>query len=636
MAAAFLESEITLPDTTGHARLKAWESLAWSVAPVSLVDCFGQTVVVKHPSLIQGADVDARSEPWVDEILDMGPVSSPKLRAAAINAFGDQPPDFLNFMSVTGESAAARQQRFMDLDTLQDLHAMQAERRDEARRNLLTANSAAGRANNFDTWVEWTFGAKRLPFRWHWVLGDRMSTSQFQIEESVLQAFTGYLSVRFASFGSVMAALDALKFFHSDYLGACPLVMDRCYKLARQLSLIDKLMMRLEPCRKQRDVLSPNPSLEQLGAYWRAKAQGGGVQAILACMHHVTAAACFTSGLRVQSVCPGEEWFSSGDRAKFWSLYTLVQLEALCEWEELSEQAQEFHSRLNRQVLYPRLPTDPAEDFILIAPPKQKTIYASKRSNEIARRRWPYERYPGTLNLPTACFQLFARLDRWAPGWRLVAHRLPAVFDPRSVELQALRQAISGERSVPPVEPLSPGVTYRELHTAVLAALPTEMHDLKIGDHVYRKSCHVAWSEMSVVIGGQTRRLTEPERDRCLGRSTQWSSEHGSARDYDETALEMVRVGARAAARSSFTVLTVLDGRLSDHSKHSAVAASTVNGASIGLDPKRRRVAPCETDVLDYADDTEHLQSNLSPATQASQRNAVDGWALVSQGANGQ
>eukprot|EP01043_Picozoa_sp_COSAG02_P036186 COSAG02_NODE_2636_length_8361_cov_6.129993_5_plen_296_part_00 len=204
-----------------------------------------------HPSLIQGTNMDVRAEPWVDEILQMGPTSSAKLRAAAVNALGDQPPDFLNFMSVTGESAAAREQRFLDL----------------------------------------------------------------------------------------------------------------------------------------------------------------------------------------------------------------------------------------------------------------------------------YEIYPGALNLPRACFRLFRQLDAWIPGWRLVSGQIPEVFAPKSLDVHALQQAIEGHRATPRVEPFSPATVYKELHMAVLRALPMGMHDLKIGDHVYRKSCHVAWSEMSVSIGGQRRRLTEPERDRCLGRSTHWSSE---------------------------------------------------------------------------------------------------------------
>ena len=49
---------------------------------------------------------------WISEC-----VLSPKVRAAIINALGDEPPDFVNFMKVTGDSASTRQQRFYDLDT---------------------------------------------------------------------------------------------------------------------------------------------------------------------------------------------------------------------------------------------------------------------------------------------------------------------------------------------------------------------------------------------------------------------------------------------------------------------------------------------------------------------------------------
>ena len=107
-------------------------------------------------------------------------------------------------MSVTGDSAAERQQRFYDLDTIQALHDLQAERREEARRNLLTASSAAGRAANFDTWVEWSTGVRRAPFRWSWILGSHITTSQLHQEESILLNYTGYLSVRFASSSSVV------------------------------------------------------------------------------------------------------------------------------------------------------------------------------------------------------------------------------------------------------------------------------------------------------------------------------------------------------------------------------------------------------------------------------------------------
>lgn len=604
-----LDSEFLLPDTTGHSRLRAWGALAWEYAPASLVDCFGESVPVHHPAILQGADTDVGAAAWAEDILQRGPASSPKVRAAIVNALGDEPPDFVNFMSVTGDSAAERQQRFYDLDTIQALHDLQAERREEARRNLLTASSAAGRAANFDTWVEWSTGVRRAPFRWSWILGSRITTSQLHQEESILLNYTGYLSVRFASFGSLTAALEAFKFVHVDYLGASPAMFDLCGRLARQLTLIDKLMMRLEPCRKQRDVLSPCPSLFQLCDHWVARAGHGPPDTcaetqIAACFHVVVAAACFTSGLRVQSVCPGIEWFSSGDRSKFWSLYTLVQMEALQPWEALSDQAQNFHCYTNGLTDSPRHPADTPEEYILIAPPKQKIIYSSKKSNEISRRRWPYELYDSPLNLPRACFQLFNKLDAWLPGWRTVAHKLPAVFDPKSVDVRELRRAIDGTTSVPQVSPFSPQSVYTELRTAVLAALPVCMHNLKIGDHVYRKSCHVAWSEVSVQVGPTTRKLSEPERDKCLGRSTEWSSDHGSARDYDEASIELVRAGARAAKAASFNIITAVDGRDSNHSAHSAVAASQLGVQSNGRPDAHLRGAGHDDPVCEYADDT--------------------------------
>jgi hypothetical protein len=67
---------------------------------------------------------------------------------------------------------------------------------------------------------------------------------------------------------------------------------------------------------------------------------------------------------------------------------------------------------------------------------------------EISRWRWPYELYDSPLNLPRACFQLFNKLDAWLPGWRTVAHKLPAVFDPKSVDVRELRRAIDGTASV--------------------------------------------------------------------------------------------------------------------------------------------------------------------------------------------
>ena len=605
-----LLSEFTLPDTCGHARLRAWGALAWSCAPAALTDCFGKTVALHHPAKLQGVDEDVSSAPWPEEILHLGVASSPKVRAAIINALGDEPPDFVNFMKVTGDSASARQQRFYDLDTVQALHDLQSERREEARRNQLTAGTASGRVAHFDTWVEWAVGVRRLPFRWNWILADRLPTKQRLQEESILLNYTGYLSVRFASFGSLMAALDALKFFHVDYLGACPSMLDLCHRLARQLTMLDKLMMRLEPCRKQRDVLSPIPSLATLCEYWADRARAGPVDTcvttqIEACLHKIAGAACFTSGLRVQSVCPGLEWFSSGDRSKFWSLYTLVQLESLRQWDQLSQQSRAFHSSTNGLATALRGPQDPAEEYVLIAPPKQKTIYSSKKSNEISRRRWPYEILDGPLNLPVACFQLFEKLDSWIPGWRSVSHKVPAIFEVKSIDHAELQRAIAGDVPVPPISPFSPGTVYSELRTAVLAALPEQMHNLKIGDHVYRKSCHVAWSEMFVTIGGVRRQLSEPERDRCLGRSTQWGSDHGSARDYDEASVSLVRAGASAAAKVSFTVITAIDGRGSDHSQHSAVAASQ-------LSPKRRKQGDSD-EPRDYADDTSTRDGRTSP-----------------------
>ena len=92
------------------------------------------------------------------------------------------------------------------------------------------------------------------------------------------------------------------------------------------------------------------------------------------------------------------------------------------------------------------------------------------------------------------------------------------------------------------------------------------MHDLRIGDHVYRKSCHVAWSELTIPSGSSWWRLTAPERDRCLGRSTEWSSDSGSGRDYDEATVDLVRVVARQATLVEFTTIAVVDGRGSDHS----------------------------------------------------------------------
>ena len=607
-----LLEELGLPDTNGHARLREWANVAWSVAPVAVTDMSGVVVPVHKPCALPGVE-SAVTAPWVEAVFRHGLQSSNRLSAAAINCMGGEIPDFVNHARFTGESAAVRQQRFYDVCTLADLNELHASREEEAIRSLLTAKSAAQRASLFDTWIEWCLGVLRLPFRWEWVLGDRMSTQQRLEGESLLIKYSSYLSVRYSSFGALRSALDAVKFVHTDYLSASPNAWDSFSRLDRHLHMIEKLMMRAEPCRRQRDVLSPTPSLVRLAEFWSLKARAAAERqspcaAILAMMHKVVEAACFTSGLRVQSVCPGDEWSTSGDRKKFWSLYSLVQLEALVEWDGLSTQARQFHGQEDHLVVEHRTVTTPVEEYILLTPPKQKVIYMSKKSNEISRRRWPYELRDTQLNLPSACCELFTHLDSWAPGWRRVSHLIPAVFDPNLVVVDDLLSAIHDGGAMPDIQPLSPDKVYRELKSAVLSALPAHMHDLRIGDHVYRKSCHVAWGELTVPAGSSRRHLTARERDQCLGRSTEWSSAFGSGRDYDEATVELVRVASENAERVEFTTIAAVDGRGTDHSTYSAVPSSVVNATRESSSRKRRWDVVADA-IDEYADDTLRLDA---------------------------
>ena len=177
-------------------------------------------------------------------------------------------------------------------------------------RRWLTADSAAARASFYDTFVEWCLGTRRSPFLWDCMLGERMRTSKRLEIETTLINYSSYLSVRYASFGALTSNLDAVKFVHTDYMGADPAAWASFDRLSRQLDLLEKLMMRTDPCRRQRDVLSPDPSLNALASYWTDKAtslanQGMLSSALLSGQQWWQRR--FTSGLRVQSVCPGQE-----------------------------------------------------------------------------------------------------------------------------------------------------------------------------------------------------------------------------------------------------------------------------------------------------------------------------------------
>ena len=116
---ALLE-ELGLPDTNGHARLREWAVVAWSVAPVAVTDVSGMVVPVHKPSSLPGIQ-SAITAPWVEAVLQHGLQSSDRLQAAAVNCMGGEIPDFVNHARFTGESAAARQQRLYDVCTLADL-----------------------------------------------------------------------------------------------------------------------------------------------------------------------------------------------------------------------------------------------------------------------------------------------------------------------------------------------------------------------------------------------------------------------------------------------------------------------------------------------------------------------------------
>eukprot|EP01043_Picozoa_sp_COSAG02_P046902 COSAG02_NODE_4436_length_5358_cov_26.782278_6_plen_109_part_00 len=73
-----------LQEAVAHSRLRAWGALAWEYAPASLVDCFGESVPVHHPAILQGTDTDVGVAAWAEDILQRGPASSPKVRAARL------------------------------------------------------------------------------------------------------------------------------------------------------------------------------------------------------------------------------------------------------------------------------------------------------------------------------------------------------------------------------------------------------------------------------------------------------------------------------------------------------------------------------------------------------------------------
>ena len=75
--------------------------------------------------------------------------------------------------------------------------------------------------------------------------------------------------------------------------------------------------------------------------------------------------------------------------------------------------------------------------------------------------------------------------------------------------------------------------------------------------------------------------------------------------------------------------------RLSDHSQHSAVAASEVMGALGEPVPKRRRGGARGDAVLEYADDTEHMELTPDASPQQSSQARGDGWTLVERNESG-
>ena len=267
----------------------------------------------------------------------------------------------------------------------------------------------------------------------------------------------------------------------------------------------------------------------------------------------------------MMSLYPGSEWDNNiGVRGRYWSLMTLISFEVLLPFAELSHQAVE-----HRRGLPGRPPTSD-EKYVAVYPRKQKTIYSSSVANERAQQPWMYAVFDNALNVPAAVFRLLNRLDRWQPGWRALASDCPAFFRPQD--------------GFPPRRYLSGEAMYNVVQRAATATLTYDCSDLIIGNHVFRKSCHVAWSNMLVAdtVGGKPRLLSTAERDMALGRSTEWDSETlGSARHYDDMVVSRLLLCIQEATRTDFQAISsIRGGRSVNHSQLSHVPASAVRDRS--------------------------------------------------------
>eukprot|EP01043_Picozoa_sp_COSAG02_P019763 COSAG02_NODE_962_length_15608_cov_16.347692_5_plen_165_part_00 len=137
-------------------------------------------------------------------------------------------------------------------------------------------------------------------------------------------------------------------------------------------------------------------------------------------------------------------------------------------------QARRFHGHEDQLVEEHRATTTPVEEYILLAPPKQKIIYMSKKSNEISRRRWPYELHDTPLNLPSACCELFTYLDTWAPGWRRTGMETDMV---KPEQVAADRRASGASRES------GPGASSAQVVSSMPAPSPLRLYPLRSRSH---------------------------------------------------------------------------------------------------------------------------------------------------------
>jgi len=556
-----------------RSRLAAWSDAALLCMPAELTDCFGTVVRLQAPHSLNWSSESSVAQEAIEQTRA---VQSSRRMMSVVDARSMKSSlNLASFMRPQGPMKEKRLATFAAVLTTRDLQELSTVGIASTTVENLVDASSKNAASNFDAWAEWTLALGFSPFRWYWILADRMPTAALIAEESLLTNFQAYLAERM-DHGSASNVLAAVRSFHRDVLAAAGASTQPIFK--RQFELSAKSQMKDNPMRRRRDVLAP-PVLRVLVNFWeqsalQADADQNWVQAVHLTMNQMIIAAGFTPGFRIHSICPGQaDWSADGmrERRSYWTLRTLMQLEQLLPVTERPDGPIAQHEDQDNW-------TDDAQRYILIPPPLQKVTYMSQMTNEVATRPWPHRLSDNVLSLPATYFRLMARLDAWHPSWRQEAGRAPAIFDPYQ------------KGSYPALAPLSPQECHTRLQQVVMAALPDDMHDLVIGDQTIRLATHTAWSEIVVVVptsaGQQFRKLLPEERDRALARgpSSLGVQGNGSARHYDNADIAWLMDCADAALVVTFQAASSIRlGAPVDHSGPNDLTASHVE-ARTGVD----------------------------------------------------